>query len=238
MTELIAEVSSNHGGDLGLAQDFIWECASAGATFVKFQSYQVRTLRPDDPQREWLAHAELSDAAHEVLIETCRAAHVQFLTTVFHPSRVPFLASLGLPAIKIGSGEARELELARAVQGFPRVFVSLGLATRTPFTKTVPQAEFLRSVSRYPTPVLSALPVLRPYGSRHVGWSDHCVGLDVAKAAIGAGAVVIEKHVCLPSQRRPKQPWEATMAELRELRAFADEDPLRYQGRWQHSPTT
>ena len=238
--ELIAEVASNHGGDLQLAKAFIWRCAEAGADWVKFQTTRVQHLRLDDPQYAWFQRAELSEDAHVALKDECAHAGVKFLTTVYHPAEMPFLASLGLEAIKIGSGEARELALARAVTGFPRVIVSLGVAPTgalTPF-RHVRQAVFLRCVSRYPTPPLAALGAMRPYlnnSTPEVGWSDHCVGIEVACAAICAGATLIEKHVQFPDQARPPQPYEATMDDLKRLRQFADEDPAsQYTGRWQH----
>ncbi len=132
MIEIICEIASNHGGDMHLAEAFIEGCAEAGADWVKFQSYQVATLRPDDPQREWLAKAELSDADHETLMKACDKAHVKFLTTAFHHSRVPFLASLGLQTIKIGSGEANEPSLYEAVKTstIRQAFVSFGYNQR------------------------------------------------------------------------------------------------------------
>jgi N,N'-diacetyllegionaminate synthase len=235
--ELIAEVSSNHGGDLELAKAFIWQATEAGATFVKFQSYQVATLRPDDPQREWLAKAELSDDDHHVLIAECQRAGVQFLTTAFHHSRVPFLASLKLPALKIGSGEAGESRLHQAVYraAFARVIVSTGrggLIVRNWRPGTLLPADFLACVSRYPASERACLREIDRLPAGY-GWSDHAVGIHVALHAMEAGARIIEKHVCLPEQQRPIRPWEATIADFKVLKQFADADPQQYVGRWQ-----
>jgi sialic acid synthase SpsE len=240
--ELIAEVASNHGGDRGLMDAFIATYAEAGADWIKFQSYQVRTLRPDDPQRAWLAQAELSDEDHWFLKETCEKYGTKFLTTVFHASRVPFLHSLGLEAIKIGSGEAGEVELFRAAcHAFPRVLLSLGAGPPdfTPPYETVgghirdvSLVQKLRCVSRYPAD--DWMCEQWPYSGNVVGWSDHCVGIHVCKRAIFKGASVIEKHVSLLNQKRERRAFEATVADFKELRAFADDDPQKYVGRWQH----
>lgn len=227
-------MSSNHGGDLELAKAFIWAYAEAGADWVKFQSYQVKTLRPGDPQREWLAQAELSDEAHYILKAECEKAQTQFLTTVFHASRVPFLRDeLTLDTLKVGSGEA-DVAMLTATTGFPRVILSGGLR----FVRSTPQREWLRCVARYPAPPWMCH---QHHYSPHdywnvVGWSDHCVGLDICQQAIWHGARVIEKHVSLPEQKRPKRSFEATVDEFKELRAFADADPQQYVGRWQHQP--
>lgn len=248
--ELIAEVSSNHGGDLVLAKEFIHACAEAGADWVKFQTTRVKHLSPDDSQFDWFANAELSDDAHYALRDECTTQGVKFLTTVFNEAEVPFLASLGLEAIKVGSGEASERDLALAVREvFPRVFVSLGLGStwdKSPFLKWKTMAsiagyvcanqsrhvQFLRCLSRYPSPASSAQ---SRYERPVVGWSDHCRGLEGCYTAIVNGATIIEKHVQLPNQARPPKPYEATMQELRELRQFADESPERFIGRWQHA---
>lgn len=225
---------------------FIAQYADAGADWVKFQSYQVKTLRSGDPQRDWLAQAELSDEDHWFLKETCARYGTKFLTTVFHRSRVPFLASLGLEAIKIGSGEAGECGLIRDVDAaFSRVLVSCGLSGAcADYIQRMNLAnwELLECMSRYPSHPCFAK---RRYLSRSevvgmdegpnlYGWSDHCVGLDGCEIALSCGASIIEKHVSLPEQKREKRSWEATVEEFRELRQFADDDPAKYLGRWQY----
>lgn len=231
--ELIAECASSHGGDLRLAKEFIKRYAEAGADWVKFQSYQTSTLDPSDPQYTWLQQAELHDDQHRELKELCEREGCKFLTTVFHPSRVPFLKTLGLDAIKIGSGEAMIPPLLAAVEHFQRVLVSTGLIGRAkvwgrPF-------EGLVCVSRYPAPTAWAAHLATmPYGAGLTGYSDHCFSIDVCMSAICAGATVIEKHVSLPKQLRPSQSWEATVQEFKQLRAFADDEgPAKFQGRWQ-----
>lgn len=238
--ELIAEVASSHGGSIPLAKEFIKRFADAGANWIKFQSYQVKTLRPDDPQREWLAQAELSDDAHHDLIDECRANGVKFLTTVFHHSRVPFLKSLGLEAIKIGSGEATNVNLAHAIakHEFTRAIVSCGLVDspyRCALIGHSLRFDALHCVTRYPCPSHMADEEYRLFR----GWSDHCVGLDGCRIAILKGAGIIEKHVTLHASgrfpvMRASRPFEATPSEFRELRQFADDDPSALKGRWQH----
>lgn len=237
--ELIAEVSSNHGGDLELAKAFIWRYAEAGADWVKFQSYQVRTLRPNDPQREWLAQAELSDDAHHILKAECERARVKFLTTVFHRTRVPFLQSLGLEAIKIGSGEERDHGLVYAVcRSGVRVLQSKHMVgDRASYRRHLEDCspEILSCVSRYPSSERSCVEAIGMIGyNRVVGYSDHYPGSDMVRWAIESGACIIEKHVSLPEQKRDKRSWEATVSEFKDLRQFADDDPQKYVGRWQH----
>lgn len=230
--ELIAEISSNHGGSISLAKEFIYAFAEAGADWVKFQTTRVKHLNPADPQYAWFQQAELSDEAHWELKAECEKAGTKFLTTVFNADEVPFLASLGLEAIKIGSGEAMESVLSlAAVRSFTRVFVSAGLGD--PVIHDHPRHGYdrLYCLTRYPAPHGCVPDAFRYYS----GWSDHCCGLESCQVAILRGATIIEKHVQLPHQARPAKSYEATMDELKALRAFADEQPERFLGRWQYA---
>lgn len=245
--DIIAEVASNHGGSMTLAKEFIWRFAEAGADFVKFQHTRVRHLRPDDPQFAWFQQAELSLDQFAELKTECEKAGTQFLTTIYHPDDLYEVASFGISAIKIGSGEAGDSALADAVTAgsWPRIFVSLGLLDNivhlSPLARRrvrhEPRAEFLGCVTRYPAPIGIAATVC--HRERIAGWSDHAVGLNECQAALAMGARVIEKHVKLDHQARAPQPWEASVEEIAALRRFADDDPAaKYRGRWQFASTT
>jgi sialic acid synthase SpsE len=167
---------------------------------------------------------------------------------VYNHQDVPEVASLGLEAVKVGSGEARDLSLARSVQATAmRVIVALGLCENNPYQSAFcrddwPNVQFLATATRYPAPIGLASQFISAKrigwattGPWHdiSGWSDHAIGLSECQAAIVCGATLIEKHVQFPTQARPCQPWEATVDEFKQLRAFADEKPERFLGRWQ-----
>lgn len=241
--ELIAEVSTNHGGDIALAKEFIHRFAEAGADWIKFQHTRVKHLHPNDPQYAWFQRAEFSLEQFAELRGECMTARVKFATTVFNHRDVPEVVSLCPDAIKVGSAEAGDAFLARALWTLPiRLIVSTGLhwnPCATAFKHRQPAPDYLKCVSRYPAPPELA----RTCYGRHVsggedwyfGYSDHCIGLAGCHIAIADGAQLIEKHVSLRSQARPIRPWEATIKEFKQLRAFADDDPSRMIGRWQHA---
>jgi N,N'-diacetyllegionaminate synthase len=229
--ELIAELASNHGGDLDLACDLIRQCAEAGADTVKVQSYQTRHLNPADPQFAWLRQAELSDDAHEQLMRCCDDYRVKFLTTVFHEDRVPFLASLGLTHLKIGSGEAMRRPLIDAVAAYPwHVYVSTGLATLNEIAYAVKmlgnRLTLMHTVSQYPTPLdhanLPRIAWLREKFGVPVGYSDHTVGLDASMAAMCMGADVVEKHFS-PTNGPRESAWDLGPINLVLLANFRDD---------------
>jgi N,N'-diacetyllegionaminate synthase len=232
-TRIIAEVTSNHGGDLGLAREFIRAAAHAGVDYVKFQSWRAATVRGGraDPQYDWFVRAELSDEAHRELIEECGRAGVQFLTTCFDVDRVDFLASLGMDAIKVGSPDLTSQRMLEALRRrFRHVIVSTGVGTDEEVLRA---SEWLRGgdftllhcVSLYPMPVpqahLERMHWLRQF-TPSVGWSDHAEGLEVAKLAIAAGANYLEKHYCLGRTGPGRaMSWDATPEEFAELVAYA-----------------
>lgn len=82
-TLIIAEAGVNHNGDLNLAKKLLEIAASAGADFVKFQSfkakdcisirakkaaYQLKTTDNGESQLEMVQKLELDAKAHKELI--------------------------------------------------------------------------------------------------------------------------------------------------------------------------
>lgn len=113
MIELIAECSTNHGGSVPLAKEFIRRFSEAGATWIKFQYTRVKHLRPDDQQYDWFKSAELSDDAFAELKAETEACGAKFLLTVYNWQDVSAVAKLSTQAIKVGSGEAKQEDLDR-----------------------------------------------------------------------------------------------------------------------------
>lgn len=237
--QLVCELATGWGGDPDLLREYIFRCKDAGADWVKTQSFQVKHLRPGDAQADWLAKCEMSDDLHHQVKAWCAEADVRWLTTVFTADRVPFLASLGIEAIKIGSGECQEEGLLKSC----RPHWSTILVSVPPDYMDVDWSfvQYLRCVGRYPSPLEYSRQWARAAFTRnaegdiwHKGWSDHCVGLEACTDAIMSGAQYVEVHVQFPDQKRPCQPWEKTLAELKQLRKFIDDGPHKWQGRWQH----
>jgi N-acetylneuraminate synthase len=231
--EIIAEVATNHGGDLGLAWRFIRECAKAGVDTVKFQMTRWHHLRMDDAQSKWFWQAQLPDRELRTLSAMCADSGVGFLLTAYHADDVAFVREVS-PRIKVGSGEAGEVSVAKAIKaaGFAEVLVSYGIGGPRMLLYGAP-TQRLACVSRYPAPPGIAYAALTDHRYAFDGWSDHAIGLSECQAAIVAGARIVEVHVQLPGQARPARPFEKTMDELRQLREFANEDPKRFLGRWQ-----
>lgn len=240
---IIAEVGINARTDVELAKSFITAAAQAGADAVKFQTHMPdEEMVRSEMERagvsevyEAVSDASLSEADHRELQAHAESTGITFLSTPFSAAAVDLLAELGVPAIKIGSGELTNREiLAQAAAVDVPLIVSVGMSERSEVADAV---EFLREqgadfallycVSAYPAePELFDLKQIRTMRQEFdvpVGLSDHSLGVGVAPLAMGQGAAIIEKHFTL-DRRLPGPDQELSIEpdELAELVAFAE----------------
>jgi sialic acid synthase SpsE len=249
MAYVIAELATNHGGDVDLACRMVDEAARCGAAVVKVQAYDIATLRPDDHQYDWFLRAALSDAALARIASACRESGVTLLATVFDPGRVPVVRQI-TPWLKIGSGEWRDAALWAAVEAAAadRVFVSLGLCPEA--APRLPEAYVpLACVTQYPAPEwVAALAIARIGRGGPWGYSDHTLSPFAIELALALGAEWIELHVALAGTAR-RLACDRSADELRRVCAIAREGPIplvedarrgqalaarRFEGRWWH----
>jgi N,N'-diacetyllegionaminate synthase len=264
-TKIIAEVASNHGGDMKLATEFIRKGAAAGVDYVKFQSWQAKGMSPKDPQYDWFKKSELTDDQHGELKAQCEKNGIGFLTTIFHADRVGFLQKLTPKILKVGSADTMNLPLLEALDGkFEHLLISTGMATDAEIeklSKIIKKSTLtlFHSVSLYPTPIeqanLKRMDFLRKYSSS-IGYSDHTVGTDAIKMAIDREAHFVEKHFCLSRQGPGRVcDWDASPEMFKEIVDHAkkvdlmmgsgsfkkseaiDEARKRFIGRFDHKET-
>lgn len=231
-TKIIAEVASNHGGDITLAKEFIRIAADIGVDYIKFQSWQVSKLSKDDPQYDWFCRSELSDSAHYELMEECSKRDIKFLTTVFDIDRIEFLKGLGLDEIKVASPDLGSYRLLNLLKGnFGHIIVSTGMHYKEEIEKAAEilagtNFTFLHCASIYPTPIenvnLARMQWLKKF-TPSVGYSDHAVGVEAVKIAIAQKASYIEKHFCLGRYGPGRvMPLDATPEQMSEIVKFAE----------------
>lgn len=144
--QIIAEAGVNHNGNIETALELVDCAAEAGADFVKFQTFRAAKLASrslakatyqkvstpaDESQFEMLRCLELSQDQHHTLIERCAQKGVAFLSTAFDLDSLGFLASdLGLPTIKLGSGELTNGPiLLAAARSDMNILLSTGMAS-------------------------------------------------------------------------------------------------------------
>jgi sialic acid synthase SpsE len=233
VTTIIAEIATNHGGDVELAADMIRAAADAGATYAKLQSYSLEALNPRDPQASWLRQAHLDRAAHERLIQVGKDVGIPVISTPFDAASLQMLRELGLTTFKIASSESGNLWWEPGLG--ETWFVSFpwgkpcGLGARNRYITA-----HLTAIPLYPTP-------LEAVGRATLldGWSDHVVGTDACYWALAHGAKVLEVHLTINKGRVCQ--WDKLPEEIEALRRFSDSMETvrsgvatRFRERWQH----
>ena len=144
-TLIIAEAGVNHNGDIELAKKLIDEAATAGADYVKFQTfkankivspntkkayYQLKNLSEEDnSQYKMLKKLELSDTSHKELISHCKEKKIKFFSTAFDIDGISYLYSLKFDFFKIPSGELTNYPYLKAIAKTKKpVILSTGMA--------------------------------------------------------------------------------------------------------------
>ncbi|MEU7896733.1 pseudaminic acid synthase [Nonomuraea sp. NPDC049152] len=224
---VIAEMSGNHGGDLGRALAIVDAVAAAGAHALKLQTYRPDTITVDadgpafrigEGHELWggenlyrlYERAHTPWEWHQPLFERARARGLVPFSSPFDPTAIDLLEKLDAPAYKIASSEIVDLPLIRmaAATGKPLI-ISTGMATIGEIHAAVEAAReagcarlaVLACTASYPAAPtesnLRALPLLAGLTGAVVGVSDHTPGIGVPVAAVALGACLIEKHVTL-----------------------------------------
>jgi N,N'-diacetyllegionaminate synthase len=255
---VIAEVGSNHNRDLRIAKRLIDVAGEAGADAVKFQTYSGERLYSRKARSKFLAR--ISDKTPTELLEEislprewqgelldhARAQGLDFFSAPFDYEAVAELAELGVPLMKIASGEIVDLPLIRraAATGIP-LLISTGMARLAEIEDALSAAEdagapavgLMQCASIYPAPVerinLRAMRTLREAFGVPAGLSDHTLGSTVPIAAAALGAAFIEKHITLDrGMEGPDHSFATEPAELAAMvRAIRDAEAALGDGR-------
>ena len=222
---IIAEAGVNHNGDLGLAKKLVDEAARAKADAVKFQTfipekvvsvlakkaeYQIASTGRDESQLDMVRKLRLSYENFSELACYCKDVGILFLSTPFDIPSLEFLTTLGMPVIKIPSGEITNLPLLLvAAKTGKKIIISTGMSemNEIEFARDIlikngcPDVAILHCNTEYPTPFedanLKAMLDLKSKFGGTVGYSDHTSGIEAPIAAAALGARIIEKHFTL-----------------------------------------
>ncbi len=241
---VVAEVGSNHNGELALARELVQRAAAQGADAVKFQLFRADSLYPancgvvDTPMGavdlfQVLVEYALPEEWLQELALLARAEGLGFLCTAFDEGTLATVETLAPAAIKIASPELNYLPLLCSAARLQRPLVcSTGLCTLLDIDEAVTtvRAEradaeivLLQCVSAYPLPPeesnLRAIETLERAFGLPAGCSDHTVEAERAPAiAAAAGACLIEKHLTLDrSLPGPDHPFALEPDELGQL---------------------
>lgn len=224
-TYIIAEAGVNHNGDVEIAKQLCLAAKSAGADAVKFQTwitdniitknvkqadYQAENTGKDESQYDMLKKLELTFDQFREIKSYCEEIGIQFASTADDEESLDFLVDLGIPFIKVGSGDVGNISYLRYIGSKKRpVILSTGMSTLADVEVSLKalkeggatDIKLLHCTTNYPCPFdsvnLKAMDTLYNAFGLEVGYSDHTVGVEVPVAAVARGATIIEKHFTL-----------------------------------------
>jgi N-acetylneuraminate synthase len=237
---VVAEIGSNHNGDIDLCRQLIDAAAEAGADCVKFQSWTMTSMvseaayRSSETLRSEMEAYLFTPEQHHAAAEHCRERGIAFASTPFSNEEADLLESLDVPFFKIASMDITNLRLLRYVAGKGRpMVVSTGMAMLGAIEQAVEAIRsegnqdlvLLHCVSLYPMKPsqvhLRNIEMLRTAFGAPVGFSDHSLGTAIPLAAIALGAHVIEKHFTLDKEMPG---WDHSIsADPAEMKAIVEE---------------
>jgi N-acetylneuraminate synthase len=243
---VIAEAGINHNGDVKIAAELVEAAAAAGADAIKFQTHfpECEMLKGGataayvgESLFDLLARTALPKDAHVQMQDLAARKGIVFLSTPFSREAADFLAAIGVPAYKTGSGEMTNIPLQRHIarKGKPMI-VSTGMSTPEEIDATVKALQeeratfaLMHCTSTYPTPYehvqLGCIGRLQSHYGVPVGFSDHTLGTAISLAAVASGASIFEKHFTAsrslpgPDQQGSMEPRELE-ALVRDIRAI------------------
>jgi N,N'-diacetyllegionaminate synthase len=223
-TLIIAEAGVNHNGSISLAKRLIDIASEAKADYVKFQSFKAENLvskfaekadyqkaatRSQESQYEMLKNLELSYKDFLQLKEYSKLKNIGFLSTPFDIESVNMLLRMGVPVIKIPSGEITNRPYLEHIGKTKKpIILSTGMSSLNEIAEALKtlidsgsqknRITVLHCNTEYPSPMedinLNAMINISKKLNIAVGYSDHSKGIEVSIAAVAMGAKIIEKH--------------------------------------------
>lgn len=228
--KLVAEVSANHCQNLKLAKKIILTAKKNNADAIKIQTYTADTMTIKNNNKYfkitnglWKGYNlwDLYNAAktpfewHGELFEYCKKIKIPIFSTPFDETAVDLLESLDCPVYKVASFEMNDLPLIKKISKTNKpIIISTGMANIHEIDETYKYAKkcgikditLLYCVSNYPAKDIdfniNNIKILKERFKCRIGFSDHSKNSEIAKAAIFAGAEIIEKHVACSNQKK------------------------------------
>lgn len=217
-TFVIAEIGQNHQGDIEMAKKLITEAKQTGADCVKFQKscltekFTRNALnRTYDGINSWAKtygehkeYLEFTIEQYKLLQKHANDMDIIFTASAMDVQSLKDLEDLKVPVIKIGSGDANNIQLLmNAAQLTTPLIISTGMQNETMVNRIVEIMNIygktnyclLHCVSAYPTdPSDVHLSMLRTYRECFpnipIGYSGHELGTAISTAAVACGAKV------------------------------------------------
>jgi N-acetylneuraminate synthase len=222
MTFVIAELGTNHMGDIEIAKKIIDVAVDAGCNAVKLQKKNVEKIYTkefldsslDSPwgitQREMRLHREFSDNEFKKIDVYCKKKKIPWFVSCWDVESQKQMRKFKTKYNKIASAMLVHDKLLETVaQEKKHTFISTGMSTLNDIEKAVKifrkhkcSFELMHCHSAYPMPPeeanLKLIPFLAKKFRCKVGYSGHeAAATNVSIPAILLGAASIERHVTI-----------------------------------------
>ena len=221
--KIVAEITTNHFGDLKLLKKMIKAAAESGADYIKLQKRDVETFYTKDildtpysspfgsTFRDYRNGLELTEADFRLVDSWCNEFGIKWFVSVLDLSSYEFMKQFNLKIIKLPSTISEHIEFLEVVakEFSGDVVLSTGMTDKKyehyilqTFTNCH-KLYLLQCVSSYPTMNEDAnVAIVRHYhdvSKENVkiipGYSSHDVGSLCCQLSVAAGALMVEKHV-------------------------------------------
>jgi sialic acid synthase SpsE len=217
---VIAEIGINHNGDVSIAKQLIDQAVAAGCQAVKFQKRTPEISTPEAQKNvmrdtpwgqmtylDYKRRVEFGDADYQDIAHYSAEAGIDWFASPWDVPSVEFLEKHGVVAHKVASASVTDLELLEALRATGKpIILSTGMSTMDEIDRAVDvlgtdNLVILHATSTYPLdPAEANLRVMNTLLERFgvpVGYSGHETGLQISLAAVGMGAMALERHITL-----------------------------------------
>ncbi|RKJ53448.1 N-acylneuraminate-9-phosphate synthase [bacterium 1XD42-1] len=236
---IVAEMGTNHNGNMDKAKKMIDAAKESGCNCVKFQSWTSDTLysktvyEANPIAKRMVDRFSLSEKQLWEAAEYCSMVGIDFSSTPYSKQEVDFLVdNCKAPYVKIASMDLNNYPFLHYIaKKMVPIILSTGMADLDEIHKAVNtiyktgnyQLCLLHCVAEYPPMIetihLNNINTLRKeFPDCPIGFSDHSKGVEISTAAVALGTCLIEKHLTLD---KSAPGWDNKMAmepdEMRQL---------------------
>ena len=222
MVFIIAEIGTNHIGNLKIAKQLIDVAQKAGCNAVKFQKKNIDKIYTkefldspiDSPwgttQREMRLHREFSIKQFEEINKYCKKKKIMWFISCWDTDSQISMRKFKTKYNKVASAMLTHNKLLELIAKEKKyTFISTGMSTMKDisnatkiFKKHKCPFELMHCHSAYPMPIeeanLNMIPTLKKKFKCKVGYSGHEIGAtNISVPAVMMGASSIERHITL-----------------------------------------
>ncbi len=243
---VIAEIATNHYGNLQIAKQIVDEAHKAGIEIIKHQTHiPEKELSPlaKDIQIEsvnsnlydWIMKCSLDEKDEIALKDYVESKGMIFISAPFSFEAVDRLEKMDIPAYRISSTQMNNFPLVEYIASKRKpILLSTGMNNIETIREAVEVIKryhedyvIMHCTNIYPTPAdkirLHAIEELQEAFPNNIfGLSDHSVNNNSCYAAMTMGVSIVEKHFTDTRDRIDQDvEWSMTRQECSELISFA-----------------